>query len=68
MSTMRHYLARTLHMPSGELLERYVVAVDNGYAVEWYPFAAEFHSMIFVDDLYLRKEENGALKVVGSPL
>jgi hypothetical protein len=62
---MKHYLARRLHLPSGEVLERHVVAVGgNGYIVEWYPFVAEFQSMLFVDDLYLCEGENAVPQVM----
>lgn len=51
-------------MPSGEILERFVVAVDKGRVVEYYPFDVEFQSMLFVDELYLCEGENATLEVV----
>ncbi len=64
MRIMKHYLTRRLHMPSGEILERFVVAVDKGRVVEYYPFDVEFQSMLFVDELYLCEGENATLEVV----
>lgn len=51
-------------MPSGEIFERFVVAVDKGRVVEYYPFDVEFQSMLFVDELYLCEGENATLEVV----
>ena len=45
------YLARKLHLPSGEMLERQVVAVRDRVVLEWYPFGAECESMLLVDEL-----------------
>ena len=65
MIIMKHFLARRLHLPSGEVLERHVVAVDNdGYVIKWYPFAVEQQSMLFVDDMYLCEGENAVLEVM----
>lgn len=64
MRIMKHYLTRRLHMPSGEIFERFVVAVDKGRVVEYYPFDVEFQSMLFVDELYLCEGENATLEVV----
>lgn len=47
------YLARRLHLPSGDVLHRFVVRADDGRALEWYPFESERHSMLLVNDLYL---------------
>ena len=47
------YLGRKLHLPSGEILSRYVVCVDDGEVVWWTPFKAECQSMIFVEELLL---------------
>ena len=47
------YLALRLHLPSGDVLHRFVVRVNDGKALEWYPFESECHSMLLVDDLYL---------------
>ena len=47
------YLALKLHLPSGEMLSRYVVCVDDGEVVWWTPFKAECQSMIFVEELLL---------------
>ena len=65
---MRHYLARRLHLPSGEVLERHVISVCNGCVIECYPFETEFQSMLFVDDLYLCEEDGGVLKIIYSSL
>lgn len=63
MRIMKHYLTRRLYLPSGEMLERYVVAVDKRRVVEYYPFAAEFQSMLFVDELYLCEGKNAILEI-----
>ena len=47
------YLARKLFMPSGEVLDRYVVCVDDGEVMWWTPFETECQSMIFVEELLL---------------
>ena len=57
------YLARKLYLPSGEMLERQVVAVRDRVVLEWYPFGAECESMLLVDDLYVDKDSDGALRV-----
>ena len=68
MGVMRHYLARKLYLPSGEVLERHVVAVCNGCVVEWYPFETEFQSLLLVDDLYLCEGVGSMFKIIDSPL
>lgn len=57
------YLALKLHLPSGELLERYVVQVDDGKVVRWCPFVSESQSMLLVDELFLRDGDDGLLTV-----
>ena len=57
------YLARKLHLPSGEMLERQVVAVRDRVVLEWYPFGAECESLLLVDELYIGKCSDGALKI-----
>ena len=57
------YLARKLHLPSGEPLERCVVQVDDGKVVRWYPFVSESQSMLLVDELFLRDGDDGLLTV-----
>lgn len=47
------YLARRLRLPSGSVLNNYVVCVDDGVVVWWTPFKAECQSMIFVEELLL---------------
>lgn len=47
------YLARKLHLPSGELIERYVIRTDGDTVLSWEPFEAECQSMIFVDEILL---------------
>ena len=55
------YLARRLYVPSGCVLERYVVAVSAGCVLEWYPFESEVHSMLLVDELFVSQGEKGEL-------
>ncbi len=57
------YLARKLHLPLSDVLERQVVVVRDGVVLEWYPFGAECESMLLVDDLYVDKDSDGALRV-----
>ena len=57
------YLARILYLPSGEMLERQVVAVRDRVVLEWYPFGAECESLLLVDELYIEKCSDGALKI-----
>ena len=52
-------------MPSGELLERYEVLVDDGRVLQWQPFESECQSMLLVDELYVREEGGGELVVGG---
>ena len=59
------YLARKLHLPSGEMLERQVVAVRDRVVLEWYPFGAECESMLLVDELYVDKDAEGVLELKG---
>ena len=59
------YLARRLHLPSGELLERYEVLVDDGRVLQWQPFESECQSMLLVDELFVREEGGGELVVGG---
>ena len=59
------YLARRLHLPSGELLERYEVLVDDGRVLQWQPFESECQSMLLVDELYVCEEGGGELVVGG---
>ena len=59
------YLARRLHLPSGELLERYEVLVDDGRVLQWQPFESECQSMLLVDELYVREDGGGELVVGG---
>ncbi len=57
------YLARKLHLPSGEVLERYVVTVCDKKVQQWCPFEAECHSMSLVEELYLCENSLGELIV-----
>ena len=57
------YLARRLYVPSGCVLERYVVAVSAGRVLEWYPFESEVHSMLLVDEIGVSQSEGGGLLV-----
>ena len=57
------YLARELHTPSGDVLERYVVAVSSGRVLGWYPFESEAHSMLLVDEIVVSQGEGGGLLV-----
>lgn len=45
------YLARELHLPSGEVLERYVVSVNDDGVAEWHPFETECQSMLLVEKM-----------------
>ncbi len=55
------YLARNLHLPSGEVLRRYVVSVDDEGRVEWFPFETECQSMLLVDEV--RIFSNGMVEI-----
>ena len=57
------YLARRLYLPTGEVLERYVVKSGGGGPLEWFPFEKENHSMILVDELYIQKNDDGVLTI-----
>ena len=57
------YLARKLHLPSGEVLERYVVTVRDEKVLRWQPFEAESHSMSLVDELLVGENSSGELIV-----
>ena len=59
------YLARKLHLLSGEVLERQVVIVRDGVVLEWYPFGVECEALFLVNDLYVGKNFDGALKIEG---
>ena len=50
------YLARKLTMPSGQVLSRYVVCVDDGVVMWWTPFETECQSMIFIEELLISPE------------
>lgn len=52
------YLALKLFLPSGEVLSRYVVSVDNGIATGWSLFETECQSMIYVEELILSSNPN----------
>ena len=60
------YLALRLYLPSGDIKERFVVSVDDKGVVEWCPFEKESHSMLLVDELYIVRDDNGALKIKSS--
>lgn len=47
------YLARRLWLPSGSVLNNYVVCVDEGVVMWWTPFETECQSMIFVEELLM---------------
>ncbi len=47
------YVARRLHMPSGEMLAQYVVEVAAGKVVAVSPFCEERAAMVLVDDILL---------------
>ena len=55
------YLARRLHLPAGEVLERQVVSVVGDGVIQWHSFETECHSMLLVNDLFLENDENGDL-------
>ena len=57
------YLARKLYVPSGNVLERYVVVVSAGRVLEWHSFESEVHSMLLVDELHVSHDEEGMLLV-----
>lgn len=52
------YLALKLFLPSGEVLNRYVVSVDNGIVTGWSLFDTECQSMIYVEELILSSNPN----------
>lgn len=47
------FLARKLHMPTGELLRNMVVRVEGSCVKDIYSFVGEVHSMALVDELFL---------------
>lgn len=57
------YLARRLHLPTGDLLERQVVSVADDGTVEWCPFEVECQSMLLVADLFIENDGNGGFIV-----
>jgi hypothetical protein len=57
------YLARKLRLPSGNVLERYVVTVSSGHVLGWCPFDGETHSMLLVEELTLCSAADGTLYV-----
>lgn len=57
------YLARKLHLPSGDVLERYVVTVLSGHVLGWCQFDGETHSMMLVDELTLCSAADGTVYV-----
>lgn len=57
------YLARRLYLPTGEVLERYVVKSGGDCQLEWFPFEKESHSMILVNELYIQKSSDGVLTI-----
>lgn len=57
------YLARKLRLPSGDVLERYVVTVSSGHVLGWCQFDGETHSMLLVDELTLCSAADGTLYV-----
>lgn len=63
MADVTIYLARKLHLPSGNVLQRYVVAVSAGRVLEWHPFETELHSMLFVEELSVCRAADGTLRV-----
>ncbi len=52
------YLALKLFLPSGEVLNRYVVSIDNGIVTGWSLFDTERQSMIYVEELILSSNPN----------
>ena len=65
MNSPSLYLVRNLYLPSGEVLERIVVRVENDNVLEWYPFESESQSMLLVDDLHLFYGSDGVLMIDG---
>lgn len=57
------YLARTLHLPSGEIQGNVVVNVCDGVVTRCFPFEQESQSMLLADELYVCYDVNGALMV-----
>ncbi|MBR5850958.1 MAG: hypothetical protein IKY73_00385 [Bacteroidaceae bacterium] len=58
---LKQYLARRLHLPTGEVLERYVVHVRDGIVLDWHPFEHESQSMILVEEFYASAGIDGTL-------
>lgn len=56
------YLARVLHMPDGKLQRNKVVRVECGAVKDFYDFAGEIQSMLFVDDVFV--SNNDSLKLL----
>ena len=52
------FLARVLHLSSGEQLRNMVVRLEKSCVKEIYSFAEEAHSMVFVDDIFLSSFSN----------
>ena len=63
MTMPLRYLARRLHLPTGDVQERQVVSVANDGTVEWCPFEAESQSMLLVADLFIENDGNGGFVV-----
>ena len=57
----KRYLARRLHLPTREVLERYVVHVRDGIVLNWHPFEHESQSMILAEELYVGNDADGVL-------
>jgi hypothetical protein len=57
----KQYLARRLHLPTREVLERYVVHVRDGIVLNWHPFEHESQSMILAEELYVGNDADGVL-------
>ena len=57
------YLARKLRLPSGDVLERYVVTVSSGHVLGGGPFDGETHSMLLVEELTICSAADGTLYV-----
>ena len=63
MADVTIYLARRVYLPSGDVLQRYVVTVSSGRVLECRPFEAELHSMLLVEELSICRDADGTLYV-----
>ena len=63
MAGVTIYLARKLYLPSGIVLQRHVVTVQERCVLEWRPFDVEAQSMLLVEEMALCSAADGTLLV-----